>query len=162
MVVMKALWPVHSSRGSSAWDRLGGSQYQRALQWVAQDPNVSTVIVNMATFKDLEEDVAAVTSHASREEMERFEQAAALASKGTCHLCGACTAQCPKGVPVADIMRYRVYREGYGARRAFMLYRSIPPSRSALACQSCSECQAVCPRDVPVRAELLRVHEMLH
>jgi len=41
-------------------------------------------------------------------------------------------------VRVADIMRYRLYHDGYGDRqRAAELYRSLPTKASAAACANC-------------------------
>jgi predicted aldo/keto reductase-like oxidoreductase len=161
-IVMKALQPAHEGRAIDAFRDLQGNPYQRAIQWCLKDPNISTVIVDMPTFEQLEEDVAAVTSSTAKAESERFEAAVARLSPGTCHLCGSCTAQCPRGVRVADIMRYRLYHDGYGdRRRAIDLYRAMPAAASAAACTDCDQCQVVCPWGVPVRARMERAHVRL-
>jgi predicted aldo/keto reductase-like oxidoreductase len=162
VVVMKALAPAHRGRGAEALQGFTGSIYQKAIQWVLSDPNVCTTIVDMPTFDELEEDVAAVTGTVTKAELEQFERAVAMIGVGTCHLCGACTGQCPAGVRVADIMRYSLYHDGYGDRaRAVSLYRALPPKASAAACDECAECRIVCPWGVPVRSELGRMHAVL-
>jgi hypothetical protein len=158
-IIMKALQPAHEGKGSDAFRGLPGSPYQQAIRWVLRDPNVSTVIVDMPTFDELDEDAAAVTSPASSAQLRAFERAVANLSPGACHLCGTCTAQCPKSVRVADIMRYLLYRDGYGdTARALDLYRALPSAASAAACAGCSECIIACPWGVPVRSRLERAH----
>jgi len=159
VIVMKALQPVHEGKGTESFGGLGGNPYQQAIQWVLRDQNVSTVIVDMPTFEELEEDVAAVTGPTAVAELEAFERAAAKIAMGACHLCGACTGQCPRGVQVADIMRYSLYHDGYGDRaRARELYRALPAEASGGVCEDCDECRVVCPWGVPVRSRLERAH----
>jgi hypothetical protein len=160
VIVMKSLQPVHEGKGTQALKDLSGDPYQRAIQWVLKNPNVSTVIVDMPSFDELEQDVAGATGKVSLAELEEFEAAIAVASAGYCRLCGACTGQCPAGVKVADIMRYMLYHDGYGDReRAVALYRSLPAG--AAACGGCTGCRAVCPWGLPVRARMERAHAVL-
>ncbi|MGD0113175.1 MAG: aldo/keto reductase [Armatimonadota bacterium] len=162
IIVMKALAAVHDGKGSEAFQGLKGNPYQAAIQWVLKDPNVSTVIVDMPTFDELEQNVAAVTGAVSTAQLEEFEVAVATIAAGTCHLCGACTGQCPAGVRVADIMRYMLYHDGYGDEsRALGLYRALPASSTAAACADCGKCRAVCPWGVPVRSRMERAHAVL-
>jgi len=162
VIVMKSLAPVHERRDSEALQSLKGNPYQAAIQWVLKDPNVSTVIVDMPTFDELEQNVATVTGAVSTAQIEEFEMAVATIAAGTCHLCGACTGQCPAGVRVADIMRYMLYHDGYGDEpRALGLYRALPVSSTAAACAGCEKCKAVCPWGVQVRSRMERAHAVL-
>jgi predicted aldo/keto reductase-like oxidoreductase len=162
VIIMKALQPVHEGKASEAFTGLRGNPYQQAIQWVLRDKNVSTVIVDMPTFDELEQDRAAVTTPMTTAELDQFERAAAVIGAGSCHLCGACTGQCPQGVRVADIMRCRLYHDGYGDReRAAELYRALPAGASAAACGNCPECRVVCPWGVGVRSRLGQVHGLL-
>ena len=154
-IIMKALQPAHEGKAKGALAKFKGNAYQQAIRWVLNDPNVSTVIVDMPTFDELEEDVAAVTGRSSRAELEEFERGVAQIAGGACHLCGSCTGQCPRNVQVADIMRYSLYHDGYGDRaRAVELYRALPAGGSASPCRDCPECRVVCPWGVPIRSRL--------
>jgi hypothetical protein len=162
VIAMKALQPAHEGKATDAFRGLKGDPYQQAIQWVLRDSNVSTAIVDMPTFDELDQDYAAATMPLTEAEMDEFERAVALVSAGACHLCGACTGQCPQGVRVADIMRYRLYHDGYGdRRRAAELYRALPTGASALACAECERCRVVCPWGVPVRGRLEELHGVL-
>ncbi len=162
VVAMKGLAPVHEGKDTDAFAGLPGNPYQQAIQWVLKDESVATLIVNMPTFEELAENIAAATGEAGHADLSEFEEAAKRISVGSCHMCGACTGQCPAGVRVADIMRYRLYHDGYGDRgRARELYHALPAEASAAACGDCAECRIVCPWGVPVRPRLESMHVRL-
>jgi len=161
-IIMKSLQPVHGANESEVFKGLSGNPYQRAIQWVLRNPSVSTVIVGMPTFDELEENYQAATTPVTKAELDEFHAAATMAAVGSCHLCGACTGQCPEGVKVAQIMRCLLYHDGYGeTEHAAELYRDLPASVTAAACALCSMCRPVCPWGVPVRERMLRAHSLL-
>ena len=163
VIVMKALAPAHRLRKAPARAQgLQRSPYQLSIQWVLADRNVSTIIVDMPTFDELEEDYAALATAMTQAEKEAFEAALARNTASVCHMCGACTGQCPAGVKVADIMRFVLYHDGYGDRdRAVSLYRALSAGASAAACGDCARCQVVCPWGVCVREQLEKAHAAL-
>jgi len=162
VIAMKVLQPAHEGKDSEVFRPFRGNAYQKAIQWVLKDKNVSTAIVDMPSFEVLEEDFAATQTGMTKAQLGEFEAAVAVVAAGACHLCGACTGQCPAGVKVADIMRYLLYHDGYGHReRAASLYRGLPAGASAAACGDCAGCKAVCPWGVPVRERLERAHAVL-
>ena len=159
IVAMKGLAPVHEGKDTDAFAGLPGNPYQQAIQWVLKDANVATLIVNMPTFEELDEGVAAVRGEMEEADQKAFEEAVSSASVGVCRMCGACTRQCARGVRVADVMRHRLYHDGYGDRaRAVALYRALPASASAAACGDCTDCRVVCPWGVPVQKRMQEMH----
>lgn len=162
VVGMKSLTPAVEGEGTEALAGLEGNPYQQSLQWVLRDENVSTVIVEMKNFDELNEAYQAVTTPPGEAEEAAFEQAVGRLALGTCHMCGACTGQCASGVQVAKIMRYRLYHDGYGDReRARAEYRALPVGARAAACGDCGRCRIVCPWGVPVRERMVRAHVQL-
>jgi len=162
VIAMKALQPVHYGKAEGAFEGLPGHPYQRAIQWVLRNEHVSTVIVDMPTFGEVDEDMGAIGMRTAAGDFDAFERAVATGAIGACHMCGACIGQCPHHVHVADIMRYHLYYDGYrDRRRARALYRALPAKASAAACLDCTECRVVCPRGVPVQSRLVHMHEVL-
>lgn len=162
VVAMKGLAPVHEGKGTEAFAGLSGDPYQQAIQWVIKDENVATLIVNMPTHDEVQEAVAAARGEIEESAQAEFEEAVSTASLGLCRMCGACTGQCARGVRVADVMRYRLYHDGYGDRaRGAALYRALPARASAAACTDCGSCRVVCPWGVPVRERMLELHRRL-
>lgn len=65
-----------------------------------------------------------------------------------CMMCGDCTKVCPQGLPVADLMRFRMYNDEYGwPDHARAEYASLGVDFVGLAarCGDCQACQNVCP-----------------
>jgi len=73
----------------------------------------------------------------------------------------ACEGQCPKGVPVSDILRCLSYAEGYGqfqlARENFL---ALPREVRDVRCADCEECVVECPNGVRVAERLTRAQEL--
>jgi aryl-alcohol dehydrogenase-like predicted oxidoreductase len=162
VIAMKSLQPVHHGGDSEAFQSLKGSPHQQAIQWVLRDQNVSTVIVDMPSYEELEHDVAAATGRVTAAALQEFEAAVAVGAAGACRLCGACSGQCPAGVQVADIMRFLLYHDGYGDReRAIELYRGLPASRQARPCGDCTNCRVICPWGLPLKARMRQAHAVL-
>ena len=78
-----------------------------------------------------------------------------------CRMCGECNGQCRKGLPVADVLRFLTYAEGY---RQFALGRErfleLEPAHAAVRCGDCPGCTVQCPYGVKVAQRLIRAQEL--
>jgi hypothetical protein len=76
-------------------------------------------------------------------------------------MCGECEGTCPKGLPVADILRYLTYAEGYGqfamGRDNFL---ALPHELQDVRCDDCTSCPVRCPHGVQVTRRLRRAQEL--
>jgi len=76
-------------------------------------------------------------------------------------MCGRCDGQCPKGLPVADMLRFLMYAEGYGqfamAREQFM---ALAPEVQQVRCGDCQNCTIDCPNGVHVSSRLQRAQQL--
>jgi hypothetical protein len=79
-----------------------------------------------------------------------------------CRMCFQCKGKCPKGVPVADELRFLAYNDFKGnfheAREAFW---DLPREIRSVRCSDCSECVVQCPNGVAVHQRLIRAQELL-
>ena len=68
---------------------------------------------------------------------------------------------CAKGLPVADVLRFLTYAEGYGQ---FALGRAkfleLSSDQASTRCGDCAECTVKCPFGVQVSARLSRAQEL--
>jgi predicted aldo/keto reductase-like oxidoreductase len=79
-----------------------------------------------------------------------------------CRMCGECDGQCPRGVPVADVLRFLTYAEGYGQfALARERYLELPQHIAEVRCGDCPSCQVNCPHGVRVSERLIRAQAML-
>jgi predicted aldo/keto reductase-like oxidoreductase len=70
-------------------------------------------------------------------------------------MCGACSGQCPKGLPIGDMLRILTYADGYGQfPMARDNYLALPATARNVRCNDCSTCPVHCPHGVRVRERL--------
>jgi aryl-alcohol dehydrogenase-like predicted oxidoreductase len=148
--------------------RRGAPQPQRpagfapaALKWAINNPSIATTVPSMTDIDQLEQNFKAMS--------ERFNDAdakvlsARLEEIGPyfCRMCGKCSGECPKGLPVADMVRFVMYADGYGQ---FPLGRENFQRMSAqhqnVRCSDCASCAVHCPNGVRVAAQLSRAQEL--
>jgi len=137
--------------------------YQAMLRWILQNPDVSACAVGMDTVQQVVEDVEAVTSREiTSVQKELLEDYAQLAEKNYCRLCETCTPHCPKGIPVPDILRFRMYYDNYGHKEyAMSLYNELPDHKKVTECDECGICEKHCPYNLSIVEKLNQAHWVL-
>jgi predicted aldo/keto reductase-like oxidoreductase len=74
--------------------------------------------------------------------------------------CDACARSCPRDVPIADVLRARMYAADYGdLELGRETYAGL--GAGADACLSCVEKSCVCPHGIPIAGLTLAAHELL-
>jgi len=137
--------------------------YQAMLRWILQNPDVSACAVGMDTVQQVIEDVEAVTSREiTSVQKELLEDYAQLADKDYCRLCETCTPHCPKGIPIPDILRFRMYYDNYGHKEyAMSLYNELPDHKKVTECDECGICEEHCPYNLSIVEKLNQAHWVL-
>jgi uncharacterized protein len=135
------------------YEKAGGTFAQAAFRWVLSQRHVDSLVVSMTSKAQVDEYLAASgstqMSGADWQLLARYEERNA---RSQCHTaCGGCESACPEGVPIADVLRTRMYADDYGdadfARLEYALLEG-----SAAACASCSHqaCAKACPFGIPI------------
>jgi len=149
----------------SAYMKEGRTVRQALLKWMLAQPNIDTVSLSMRSFEDIDEFVGASGNPSlTPEEGKTLKEYGLLLDRNYCRPgCDACLAACPGGVPIHDILRYRLYFHNYGREKYAMgLYAALPASRKAAQCSSCpGPCTGRCPFRIPVREKLIEAHSQL-
>jgi predicted aldo/keto reductase-like oxidoreductase len=138
--------------------------YQCAIAWALEQEGVSMALVGFENFQQIEEDVKVSGVKLTAQQRTAFERLAEAASPQVCRWCRACEGDCPQGLPIADILRYRRYAESYGrarAEQAGRLYAQLPAHPDFAACAHCRACERACPYGLTTVAQLQRAHEVL-
>jgi len=132
-----------------------------ALKWVIQKPNVATTIPSMTDMDQLEENLKAMASPFSASDQKLLAEHLERIQPLYCRMCGKCEGTCAKGLPVADVLRFLTYADGY---RQFALgrerYRELPSQQAAIRCSDCTECTVKCPLGVQVSRQMARAQEL--
>ena len=130
-----------------------------ALKWALQNPNIHSTIPGVESFNELEENFEAnYNIDLSPGELNdlRLDQA----DRGMfCLGCEKCIDQCPKKLPVPDIMRSYMYAYGY---KSPALARETMDSLSLGddACKDCSSCSVKCLQGFDVAEKIKDINRI--
>ncbi len=147
------------------YEQAGATTFaQAAFSWTLSNPNVDALIISMTGRDQIDEFLGAsgatyVTAHAR----QLLDQYAYLNGANYCrHACNLCEGACPVGVPIADVLRTRMYATDYEdvafARDEYNLLAT-----NAAACLSCSgePCANACPNGIEINQLCAPTHRML-
>lgn len=133
-----------------------------ALKWALKNRNVDTAIVGITDMDQLEENFAVMSAPFTEADGKVLAAQLERIRPLYCRMCGDCTGQCPRGLPVADMLRILSYADGYGqfplARERF---RELPERVTEVRCGECATCAVQCPNGVQVAQRLQRAQEWL-
>jgi predicted aldo/keto reductase-like oxidoreductase len=141
-------------------DRKQPINCRAALKFVMQDENIATSIPGITNFDQL-----AMNVGVNRDLTLTKEEAADLTvgkSQGGlyCQGCEQCVPNCPKGLPIPEIMRAYMYAYGYReSRLAHALLSDLNVSEHP--CTGCSHCSVVCAKNFAVPERITDVARLL-
>ena len=133
-----------------------------ALKWVVRNPNVDTTVPSMTDMDQLDENLKAIGAAVLRGRREdcwplQLDHIRPM----YCRMCGECDGQCRQGLPVADVLRFLTYADGYGqfalGRERFL---GLDAAHTAVRCSDCPGCTVQCPYGVQVAERLIRAQDL--
>jgi aryl-alcohol dehydrogenase-like predicted oxidoreductase len=132
-----------------------------AIKWVLKNTSVDTAIVCMTDFDQLEENLRAASEPFTGRDEKLLAAQLAYIRPMYCRMCGACGGVCPRGLPVADMLRILSYVEGYGQfAMARERYLALPDQVRGIRCRDCRDCFVDCPNGVEVRSRMIRAQDL--
>jgi len=166
---VQALWDAAPRKRSPAgW----------ALDWLWDQPEVTTVLSGMSAFPQVEENVALAA--ASRARALTAEEKALVDRVRACYRglvpipCTACRycMPCPNGVDIPenigtynDAIAYEKpesARGNYAWRKyAFEVQKMTDHDTRAAACTQCGQCEEKCPQKIPISGWMPVIHSVL-
>ena len=132
-----------------------------ALKWVVRNPNVHTTVPSMTDMDQLDENLKAFAQPFSAADEKILALQLDHIRPMYCRMCGECAGQCRQGLPVADVLRFLTYAEGYGqfalGRERFL---QLDAAHTAVRCTDCPGCTVQCPYGVHVAQRLVRAQDL--
>jgi predicted aldo/keto reductase-like oxidoreductase len=145
-----------------AYETPSGTFAQAALRWVLAHPDVDALVVSMTSAAHIDEYLGASGWTRARAGDARLLAGYEARNGATqCQTgCSACESSCPRGVPISDVLRARMYAEDYGdAELAREAYAEL--ASGAAACLSCAERSCTCPHGLAIPDLTSRTHRLL-
>ena len=143
----------------------GGATFaQAAFRWVLSNPDVDALIISMTNPTRIDEYLGASGwRSAARDDLPLLQQYARMHGDSYCrHACHDCESACPYGVPIADVLRTRMYAQDYGdLKLARSEYAQL--GAGASACLTCAHqvCAGACTHGLAINTLLAPMHRML-
>lgn len=132
-----------------------------ALKWTLRNPFVHTTIPSTTDMAQLDENLRAMAEPWTPADEQKLVARLEQIRPDYCSMCGQCEGTCPKGLPVADLLRYLTYAEGYGqfglGREHFL---ALSEAQRDVRCGDCAECAVRCPQGVEVARRLSRAQAL--
>lgn len=132
-----------------------------ALKWVVRNPHVHTTVPSMTDMDQLDENLRAMSQPFGAGDEKILALQMDHIAPIYCRMCGECDGHCRQGLPVADVLRFLTYAEGYGqfglGRERFL---GLGEPHTAVRCGDCSGCTVKCPYGVKVAERVARAQEL--
>ncbi|NQU09653.1 hypothetical protein HQ590_02595 [bacterium] len=138
--------------------------FQTYYRYLLSQPGVTSIVAHLKNLDHLRENLGASGAPLDQGAADQLDRALAAAPVNyrDCIACGQCHGDCPDALPVADIMRYRLYAEDHHDwGQARTLYQELPARWRATVATGEGLRDQVCPHGLPLTAELKRAHRWL-
>ena len=161
VVAMKVVIATATPKGDKG-NHLSNEGGLAAIKWVLRNPGISTTVPWSETRDELEINFRAMTEEYTPQDEKLLFARSEQIRELYCRMCFQCKGKCPKGVPVADELRFLAYNDFKGnfheARESFW---DLPRNIRNIRCSDCSDCIIQCPNGVKVKERLIRAQELL-
>ncbi len=145
------------------WDRQRTQPIntKAALKWALNNPNITTAIPGMTTFDQLKSNLEVVKDiKLTPEELYDLKLGEAQNMAGLyCQGCQRCVPQCPKALPIPEMMRAYMYAYGYknlGAAHELVSSLDLPEN----PCAGCEQCSVRCAFRFDVRERMIDINRL--
>jgi len=132
------------------------------IKWVLNNPAIGTTVPFMQTIEELEMNFRAMSEPFTPTDEKLLYVMNEQIRPFYCRMCYQCSGQCPKGMPVTDVMRFLAYNDFCGNyHQAKLNFKNLPKEVQGVNCSECSACEIKCPNGVHVQDRLIRAQELL-
>jgi uncharacterized protein len=132
-----------------------------ALKWALSNTDITTAIPGMTDFDQLDLNIR-ILSDISLTEDEKKDLVVPIAETGLyCNGCSKCVPQCPKNLPVPDIMRAYMYAYGYSKpAMAHSLLSELGTKGNP--CDGCGTCKIDCVKNFRIKEKIADISRLVN
>lgn len=142
--------------------KVAGEGPLAGIKWVLKNPAIGTTVPFMQTIAELEMNFRAMSEPYTPADEKLLYVMNEQIRPDYCRMCYECSGQCPKGLPVTDVLRFLAYHDFCGNyHQAVVNFRDLAKEVRDVRCSDCSVCAIKCPNGVHVRDRLIRAQDLL-
>lgn len=138
-----------------------------AFRFLQTIPGVTVILSGMSSMQQLEQNIETFKENKPLNDTEfktLQEIAKSMLGKNTlpCTSCRYCTAHCPKGLNIPELLS--LYNEHNFTGAGFiapMAISAIPEDKRPSACIGCKRCEAVCPQQLKISEAMAKFTKLL-
>ena len=145
--------------------RPGESIASWAFRWLAEIPEVATVLSGMSSLEQMKDNIRTFTDGAplSEEEWNMMLEIAETLKKGVpCTACRYCCGGCPMGLDIPMLLAGYNDMKFASAFTVKMQMDGTPAEKWPDKCIGCGACASVCPQHIDIPEVLKEFDELLH
>lgn len=127
-----------------------------ALKWALSNPDIHTTIPGISNYEMLQENWS-VASDISLSPQEKSDLSFTYNETGMfCKGCQVCNGQCPKNLPIPDLMRSYMYNYGYSSpAEAYSTLASLALTDNP--CKDCKYCSVNCSCGFDIKQKVTNI-----
>ncbi|MDT8402514.1 MAG: 4Fe-4S binding protein [Bacteroidales bacterium] len=138
----------------------GVAPHNALTRWLTTETKLDAVVMRVKNLDEFTESYSGAGKHLSASDALAIEMMTARANITAYRLCGKCQSQCPRGIPITDILRFERYgMDDHNWEKASSLYSGLPVR--ADMCKNCGNCVQACPIHLQIPGKLAKAHFLL-
>lgn len=138
----------------------GTAPHHALARWLTTETDLAAAVIRVRNLEEFAQTFSGAGKRPRDTDARTLALITARADRTACRLCTACQPHCPRGVPIAEILRFERYAlDDHDRRKAAALYADL--DRRADACDGCGACVPRCPLGLDIPAKLAAIHPVL-
>ncbi|MBN2275731.1 MAG: hypothetical protein JXK95_15485 [Bacteroidales bacterium] len=136
------------------------SPYNALVRWLTTKTWLDAAVIRVRNLEEFVETYSGAGKEMRPQDVRALEIMTAEADRTACRLCGKCQSQCPRQIPITDILRFERYAlDDHEWTKAGKLYAELPTKGDQ--CINCRSCVQNCPLNLQIPEKIARAHIML-
>jgi predicted aldo/keto reductase-like oxidoreductase len=138
----------------------GTVPHNALARWLTTETDLTAAVIRVRNLDEFVQTFSGAGKRLGAGGSRAIEMMTDRADATACRLCMACQPACPRGIPIAEILRFERYALDDGDwRKAQAMYQGL--ETGAEACSGCGTCLSRCPQGLDIPAKLAAAHTIL-
>ena len=138
----------------------GVSPHNAMVRWLTTATLLDAAVIRVRNMEEFTETYSGAGKKLRDKDVQALKEMTREADQTACRMCGKCQAQCPRQIPISDILRFERYAmDDNDWNKARKLYAALPTQGNS--CIGCETCMQACPLNMRIPDKISRAHAML-